>query len=520
MRRINYSTLRHLTFSAYVLIAVLFCILLLYLGKKEILKARSYAEHERIFFESLISSRKYLNSVEQHFNTLLRNPCSDNAEQFRQQVRLLRQTINTLARSEKNRAGSSPTSIPLLQENSQLLYSTAWALCEDMKAPPLEKQILFKQDADQISGTLKEIREKIQTLFKTELDHIEIWQRYSSFFFNRLQYLLVLFFILTTVFSVAASFFFGYMLRRSLRELSGGAREISSGNLKYRFRDILPDEIGGVMYDFNLMAHRLEQQTKELHNANRKLEEKAAQLIEAHRHKDIFLANMSHELRTPLSSILGFSELMIAKAKTSGPSEKKKFLHYSNRILMAAEHLFDLISDLLDVAKVEAGVLKPVFKDFQLSACINEVINITRPLAEQKKLKLEINISEKITLNADKRLIRQILINLINNAIKFTAEGSITVNASIDDDYCKIDIKDTGIGIKKEDQKTIFEDFRRIETGLTSNYEGVGLGLTLSKRLVELHGGKITVESEPGKGSVFSVFLPLNKPKERNDVKK
>ena len=165
---------------------------------------------------------------------------------------------------------------------------------------------------------------------------------------------------------------------------------------------------------------------------------------------------------------------------------------------------------MLEVAKVDAGVLTPVNTEFNVSSCIEDVVSMLRPLVEKKNLKIISKISGECSIIADRRFIRQILINLVNNSIKFTHHGSITIKQTEEGDFCRIDVIDTGIGISEAEQKMIFKDFHRVEKGMTQNYEGVGLGLTLSKRLVELHNGRITVESEFGSGSTFSVFLPKN----------
>lgn len=512
--RINYSTVRRITFAAYILITILFCSLLIYIGKKEIRKAKLYAENERLYLESLLTCNNSFSAVENSAQRILTEPTLNYCSTFREQVVIFQKTINLLARIESERATRPTVPVSELQAETQMLCSVSEALCTDMQYYRFEKQTV-SDDTSQIVESLKNVQSKLQSMLKIEMNNAEIWQRQSLFFFSNLQHLLVLFFVLTTVFSLSASFLFGHILRKSLKDLSDGTKQLSSGNLKYRFNRIQSDEIGDVMHDFNLMAKRLEQQKLALEKINRELEEKADQLIEAHKHKDRFLANMSHELRTPLNSIIGFSELIIRKSES--PHGDPKTLAQAQRILAAAEHLLELISDLLEVAKVDAGVLKPCFSDINLSESIKNVMLMLKPLAEQKGISLDSNIQDDMTISGDERLVRQILINIINNAIKFTHHGTVTVSAHIDDtgksadahaSSAVIEVADTGIGISADDQKRIFKDFHRVETGLTSNYEGVGLGLTLSKRFVELHGGKINVKSEAGKGSVFTVYIP------------
>jgi signal transduction histidine kinase len=196
----------------------------------------------------------------------------------------------------------------------------------------------------------------------------------------------------------------------------------------------------------------------------------------------------------------------VAKSAKITPEKSADF---AGRILSAAEHLLSLITDLLEIAKVDAGVLKFEPEEFDLNVLGIEVVEMLRMIADEKNLLLEIDISsESLKVKADKRLLRQVLINLLNNALKFTTDGKVVLRLSNKNNKTQIDVIDTGIGISKEDCKLIFNDFHRVEQGLTSKYEGVGLGLTLTKRIMDIHGGTIKVESELGIGSVFTVILP------------
>ncbi|HOK04831.1 MAG TPA: HAMP domain-containing sensor histidine kinase, partial [Victivallales bacterium] len=262
--------------------------------------------------------------------------------------------------------------------------------------------------------------------------------------------------------------------------------------------------MGELMADFNSMASRLERQTHQLKKINEELEKKAEELLEANQHKDRFFANMSHELRTPLNSIIGFADLNIARTDYSG----EKLIDNSKKILIAAEHLLSLISGLLDIAKSDAGVLKPIMEKNNISNTLNMVVDMLKPIVERKKLYLELQSSSNIEFYYDEKLIKQVLINLINNAIKFTHEGGIKIRLIETSENVEIEIEDSGIGISEEDQKKIFKDFHRVESGLTSNYEGAGLGLALSRRFVRMHGGEISLESQIGKGSIFKISLP------------
>jgi PAS domain S-box-containing protein len=233
-------------------------------------------------------------------------------------------------------------------------------------------------------------------------------------------------------------------------------------------------------------------------------------LLEANRLKSEFLANMSHELRTPLNGIIGFAEFLIDGKP--GPLNAKQ-TEYLGDILTSGRHLLQLINDVLDIAKVEAGRMDLTTAEFSLPASINEVCAIARPIAEKKRIKIGITADpalDRVTLDPQK--FKQILYNLLSNAVKFTDEGgSVEITAAVaDGDHFRLDVQDTGIGIREEDFGRLFREFEQIDSGTSRHYEGTGLGLALTRKLVELHGGTISVRSEPGKGSTFSVALPLH----------
>ncbi len=241
------------------------------------------------------------------------------------------------------------------------------------------------------------------------------------------------------------------------------------------------------------------------------------ELEEATRHKSEFLANMSHELRTPLNAIIGFSELL--QDKVFGLLNEKQD-RYVNNILVSGRHLLALVNDVLDLAKVEAGRMELHPEDFNPDDAIRDVEAIVNGIATKKKLtisnKFEANLK---ALRADKSKFKQIMYNLLSNAVKFTLEGgSITVLERLIEKpnnkggigaFIEIAVQDTGIGIRKEDQGQIFEEFRQVESSYSRQYQGTGLGLALSRRLIELHGGQVWVESELGQGSTFTFTLPL-----------
>lgn len=229
----------------------------------------------------------------------------------------------------------------------------------------------------------------------------------------------------------------------------------------------------------------------------------------ADRLKSAFLATMSHELRTPLNSIIGFSGILLQGLAGPLNDEQRRQL---GMVSDSSEHLLALINDVLDISKIEAGQLTLADGPFDMKAILEKVARTVRPLAEKKNLALEVGISRDVgSARGDPRRVEQVLLNLLSNAIKFTEKGHIRLECSRQEDRFLIRVQDTGIGIRKEDLDKLFKPFSQVDTGLTRQYEGTGLGLSISKKLVDMMGGTIRVESEPGRGSSFSVELPIDR---------
>jgi len=228
----------------------------------------------------------------------------------------------------------------------------------------------------------------------------------------------------------------------------------------------------------------------------------------ASRHKSEFLANMSHELRTPLNAIIGFSQVL--DERLFGELNEKQ-TEYIKDIHESGAHLLSLINDILDLSKVEAGRMELVVKKFDVRVALDNALTLVKERSLRHGISLEVELDSGLgTIVADERKFKKILLNLLTNAIKFTPQGgAITVAASGPENRLKIAISDTGGGIAPEDQKTIFEEFRQVSEKDGQAREGTGLGLTLTKKFVEMHGGEISVASEVGKGSSFRFFLPL-----------
>ncbi len=240
----------------------------------------------------------------------------------------------------------------------------------------------------------------------------------------------------------------------------------------------------------------------------REIEDKSRQIEAANRHKSEFLANMSHELRTPLNAIIGFSEVL--QERLFGELNEKQ-AEYTDDILTSGRHLLSLINEILDLSKVEAGRMELEVTIFDLPLAIDNARTFVRERATKHGINLDVTIDECLgDFQGDERKIKQILLNLLSNAVKFTPEGGrIGIHAKKVDGAAEISVSDTGIGISPEDQERIFEEFRQVGGDYAHKTEGTGLGLTLAKKFVELHGGKIWVESELGKGSRFTFTLPV-----------
>jgi signal transduction histidine kinase len=239
----------------------------------------------------------------------------------------------------------------------------------------------------------------------------------------------------------------------------------------------------------------------------REIEDKGRQIEAANRHKSEFLANMSHELRTPLNAIIGFSEVL--GEKLFGELNEKQ-AEYTEDILSSGRHLLSLINEILDLSKVEAGRMELELTSFDMPLAIENARTFVRERATKHGIKLDVLIDERLGDHfGDERKIKQILLNLLSNAVKFTPEGGqISINARQLNGSVQISVSDTGVGIAPEDQARIFEEFRQVGDDHAHKTEGTGLGLTLAKKFVELHGGTIWVESEVGKGSTFTFTLP------------
>jgi signal transduction histidine kinase len=294
--------------------------------------------------------------------------------------------------------------------------------------------------------------------------------------------------------SVALALILGFVLSWSLigpiRRTEARLAEISAGDFSKHVEVPNRDELGALAANLNRMNDELRRLYGELETASR--------------HKSEFLANMSHELRTPLNAIIGFSELL--QQRLVGDLNEQQ-LGYVDDVIDAGRHLLSLINDVLDLSKVEAGKMELDLSDVDLRPTLESGLTMNAERAGQERIALALMLEpDEITVRADERKVRQVVFNLLSNAVKFTPpDGRVDVSARLTDGVVEVAVADTGPGIAPEDQELIFEEFRQARTG----HEGTGLGLPLSRRFIELHGGRLWVESAPGQGTTFRFTLPV-----------
>ncbi|MHC5109167.1 MAG: sensor histidine kinase [Planctomycetota bacterium] len=302
-----------------------------------------------------------------------------------------------------------------------------------------------------------------------------------------------------------------------VHDLRRSAEQVALGNTEVRSSIVSGDEFQKLSDTFNEMLTHLCAAQEQQEKINRSLDIKLGELAEtnvalyeSNRLKGEFLANVTHELRTPLVSIIGFAELLHEAWDSENP-DRRRLARYSNNILTSGRSLLEIINDLLDLVKIEAGKMSLHITDFSLGKLCDELIDFVRPLADKRKQSLVIEHDESpVEMHSDAGKIKQILYNLLSNAIKFTPEeGSIKLSIEHIGGQVHLIVSDTGPGIPEEARKHIFEKFRQLDSSKTREYEGTGLGLAITRELVGILGGEIEIESDVGDGAKFIVALPL-----------
>ena len=316
-------------------------------------------------------------------------------------------------------------------------------------------------------------------------------------------------------FAVLAGMFLAGRMVGPIQALRAGAERIGGGDLSQQIRIKTGDELEALADQFNVMAGRLKESyaglEQKVEERTREVEEKSRQLELASQHKSQFLSSMSHELRTPLNAIIGLTEMMVTNAARFGTEKAAEPLR---RVHRAGSHLLGLINQVLDLSKIEAGKLELSPDWVNLTPLINEVVDTARPLAEQNNNRLVVKGQENLgSLTVDPMRLRQILLNLLSNACKFTKQGEVTLLARKlvnEGNWIEFAVSDTGIGMTPEQQAKLFEEFTQADSSTARQYGGTGLGLAITRKLARMMGGDVTLTSEAGKGSTFTVRLPAS----------
>lgn len=304
-----------------------------------------------------------------------------------------------------------------------------------------------------------------------------------------------------------------YVIVKPVKHLKAVSDAISAGELNVRSEIQTGDEFEDLSHAFNRMLRNLVSMQDRLRKVNADLDRKVDELAranmalyESNRLKSDFLATMSHELRTPLNSILGFSEVLLSSDQLS-----EKQLRWLNNIQTSGQKLLNLINDILDLAKIEAGKMEVRLEEVRIADLCEGQLNMFRPLAQKKNIELRSQVDGNIPfLRQDPVKLQQILSNLLSNAIKFTPEGGrVLLKAEADPLHVILTVADTGVGIAPEDQELVFERFRQAGNPLTREHAGTGLGLSIVRELSKLLGGEVTLRSELGRGSSFTVRVPI-----------
>ena len=401
------------------------------------------------------------------------------------------------------------TAQPALVEKIRSSQDEAMAVVADManairdgKLGNVTAALLTRQQRldDEITARVGELVEAQQTRMTRLRDNVTAANRRSL--------------ILTTTFAVIAivlaligGFAISWSLILPVREAQGFLNQVAKGNFGGRISVPNRDEFGALVDNMNYMSQELHRFDTEQRRAAAELSHLNQQLAQSSKAKSEFLANMSHELRTPMNAILGFTEMALDGLYGDVPSELNEPL---NDIQVNGRHLLRLINDVLDLSKIEAGRMQLHLGEYSAREVVDIVQVSLRSLAAEKGLDFGVSVPDDLPVAfGDNGRITQCLMNLAGNAIKFTSQGRVEIGVQLVGNELVYRVVDTGIGIPKEELENVFAEFRQVDSTVTREFGGTGLGLTITKKFVEMHGGRIWIESEMGKGCTFFFAIPL-----------
>jgi signal transduction histidine kinase len=306
------------------------------------------------------------------------------------------------------------------------------------------------------------------------------------------QYVVIAFALGSIVLALVLGYAISWSVIGPVKEIEAHLDQIAAGDFTQRVQVVNRDELGALAADVNKMCEELARLYEQLETASK--------------HKSQFLANMSHELRTPLNAILGYAELILDNVYGETPNKMREVL---DRIQRNGRHLLGLINDVLDLSKIEAGQVNLSLADYSLKDVVQSVHSAVEALAKEKRIALRVEVQADLpAARGDERKLTQVLLNLVGNAIKFTDAGEVAIKATAANGSFTVAVRDTGPGIAEAEQVKIFEEFQQADSSITKKKGGTGLGLAIAKRIIELHGGRLWVESTPGHGSTFSFRVP------------
>ena len=324
---------------------------------------------------------------------------------------------------------------------------------------------------------------------------------------RRTQFLMAAFVVLAILLALLLGFVISWSFIMPVRQAHGFLTEVAKGNFQATIEVPNRDEFGVLADRMNHMSQELHQLYEKQHDAGLELQRLNRQLTEASRAKSEFLANMSHELRTPMNAILGFIEMLLDDLYGEVPAELREPLH---DVQINGKHLLNLINDVLDLSKIEAGRMELVLSEYSVQDVIEAVCASLQSLAAEKGLNFSAKTQPEIPLAyGDGKRITQCIMNLAGNALKFTKQGQVELSVERLNGLLRYRVSDTGIGIPPDQLERVFGEFRQVNAAITREYGGTGLGLSITKKFVELHGGRIWVESDLGQGSRFYFEIPL-----------